>query len=115
LFSLSVPITSAQSQSPAAISEYAEIIADAPELQRLSMRREFLGFKPNISDTMLEVYWSVEQVESITDSISLRSRFVFLKIFQQGSQASSKIGESFLVNLVVSEATMATSSVIAVE
>jgi hypothetical protein len=52
----SAPITRAQSQSPAAISEYAEMIADVPELQRLSMRHEFLGFKANISEIMLEVY-----------------------------------------------------------
>jgi hypothetical protein len=32
------------------------MIADVPELQRLSIRKEFLGFNPNISETMLEVY-----------------------------------------------------------
>src|SRR5215216_5262520 len=38
LVSHSAPITNTQSQSPAAISQKAEIIADVPELQRLSRR-----------------------------------------------------------------------------
>src|SRR5919108_1654180 len=52
----SAPITSTQSCSPDAISQKAEIIADVPELQRLSIRQQFFGFNPNISEMMLEVY-----------------------------------------------------------
>jgi hypothetical protein len=52
----SAPITNTQSCSPDAISQKAEIIADVPELQRLSIRQEFFGFNPNISEMMLEVY-----------------------------------------------------------
>lgn len=54
-------------------------------------------------------------MESITESTSVRSIFVFLKISRQGLQANSKMDDFFLVNGEVSEATMATSSDISVE
>jgi hypothetical protein len=85
----SAPITSAVSHKPDAIIAKAEDTALVPELQRLSMRCEILGFIPSISDSIAELYWSVAHVENKTASISLTEIPFFLISCTEGSQASS--------------------------
>jgi hypothetical protein len=70
------------------------------------MRCDTFGFNPSISDTIVELYWSVAHVDSMTASISLPKS---LTISTQGSQATSKIGLSdALANLEVAAEAIAT-------
>jgi hypothetical protein len=81
---------------PDAIIENAEAMAFVPELQRLSILWETFGRMPSISDIIVELYWSVAQLENKTASISFLE-MPFFKIFAHGSHASSSRGtlESF--------------------
>jgi hypothetical protein len=80
-----------------------------PELQRLSMRCEILGFIPSISDSIAELYWSVAHVENKTASISLAEIPLSLISCTEGSQASSNkdVFEPF-VNVEVAHEEIAT-------
>src|SRR5215203_2232316 len=89
LSAFSAPITSAVSHKPDAIIAKAEATALVPELQRLSMRCEILGFIPSISDSIAELYWSVAHVENKTASISLAEFPLSLNSCTYRSQPSS--------------------------
>jgi hypothetical protein len=106
LRAFSAPTTSAESHSPEAMSEYAVEIAFVPELHRLSILCDTLGFTPSISAIMVELYCSVAQVENNSASTSLP---FFFKISMQGSHAMSNIVFSdALVNLEVAAEEIAT-------
>jgi hypothetical protein len=109
LSAFSAPITSAVSHKPDAIIAKAEATALVPELQRLSMRCEILGFIPSISDSIAELYWSVAHVENKTASISLAEIPLSLISCTEGSQASSNkdVFEPF-VNVEVAHEEIAT-------
>jgi hypothetical protein len=89
----SAPTTKTESQSPDTIYEKAEIIAFVPELHRLSILFEILGFNPSISDIIVELYCSFEHEENTIASTSRFDKLLFFKIWIHGSQAKSNIDE----------------------
>jgi hypothetical protein len=74
---------------PEAINAYADATAFVPELHRLSMRKETLGRIPNISEIMVELYWSDAQLEKKRASISFGEIPLSLIKRKAGSQANS--------------------------
>jgi hypothetical protein len=110
VFAFSAPTTKTESQSPDTIYEKAEIMAFVPELQRLSILFEILGFSPSISDIILELYCSFEHEENRTASTSRFDKLLlFFKIWIHGSQAKSNMDESdHFVNFAVSDDTIPT-------
>jgi hypothetical protein len=89
LSTFSAPTTSTVSHRPDPIIAKAEATALVPELHRLSIRYEILGYIPSISDIIEELYWSVAQLENKTASISFVEMPLSLISCTQGSQASS--------------------------
>src|SRR5688572_16095056 len=91
LSAFSAPTTNATSHNPEAIREYAVATALVPELQRLSILCDTFGLIPSISETMVELYCSVVQLDSRVASISLLSTLPSFRILAQGLEASSKM------------------------
>jgi hypothetical protein len=89
LSAFSAPTTSAESHNPDAMSENAEATAFVPELHRLSILWDTFGFMPSISETMVELYCSVAQLENINASMSFLDTLLSFRISMQGWQASS--------------------------
>jgi hypothetical protein len=107
LSAFSAPTTSAVSHNPEAISENADATAFVPELHKLSIRCETFGRIPSISDKIVELYWSVAQLEKRTASIL--SELLFFRISVADSLASSNSGmPEFLANFEVDHWEIAT-------
>jgi len=84
-------------------------MAFVPELQRLSILCEILGWISSISHIMFEPYDSGEHVENSTASILCFVILFFFSISMQGWQASSNRDKfDSLLNLLVPYETTAT-------